>query len=239
MMLSLFDLLDGYQNNLFLEKPFVATRENALALQIINNFIASPINYLPPAMVLIGSEGSGKTHLLHHLFSNNILSNNAKSHFIDMNNFFIDGFSKNYLISDVANNFYIIENCQQFNIGNKQEKLLHLINFIIENRGFIVLSSNILPNFSLADLQSRIVNFCQANIDNPSAETAKILIANQMANRQIKINRNLLAQLEKYQDFTYRQINDLAKMLNFFCQEKKKMPNLQEFNNILQSQKQL
>lgn len=126
-----------------------------------------------PALILKGEKSSGKSHLL-QIFATKYdaqLWQNLADEKVNPTQVF------------QPNHFYIIEDIEDF----KDEKLLlNLINSAAENKAFLVLSAKKLPRFSLPDLNSRIRNIVNCEIENPDLESIKILLIERFSRLQIK-----------------------------------------------------
>jgi chromosomal replication initiation ATPase DnaA len=129
-----------------------------------NNGIYSSI------LLLYGEDGSGKTHLAHiwqRLTNAKLLS--IKDNF------------------ESAKESLILENIENI----EQEPLLHLINSANENKHYLLLTSNLSPvklNFSLPDLNSRILAIPSISITSPDQELMKVVLLKNLSDRQLKIH---------------------------------------------------
>ncbi len=131
------------------------------------------------SLILKAPEASGKTHLL------NIFAKKTAAEFLDKDK--ISGVNPADFFT--ANHFYILENFEEI---KDPELLLRLINSAVEAQAFLVLSTQEIPQFKLKDLASRLKNIHATEIKNPSHESLKLLLANQLSRKQIKLTRAVL-----------------------------------------------
>lgn len=155
--------------------------ENSAAFNFCEKFFAQKdfVTSQFQSLILKGAEASGKTHLL------NIFAKKTAAEFLDKDK--ISGVNPANFFT--ANRFYILENFEEI---KDPELLLSLINSAVEAQAFLVLSTQEIPQFKLKDLASRLKNIHATEIKNPSHESLKLLLANQLSRRQIKLTRAVL-----------------------------------------------
>ncbi len=192
----------------FTEKNFILTPENSSAFKFLEKFFNQE-DYSAtqfPIMIIKGEENSGKTHLL------NIFANKYQAEFIDK-----EILNDNNPLNIFANNkFFIVDDYSQI---KEEERILSLINSANEARVFLLLADDNQRKFNLKDLNSRLKNIFATEVKNPSHETMKILIANQLSIQQIKLSTDLLEDIISNTPRSYIEIDSIIKKINFLYNE--------------------
>jgi len=152
-----------------------------------------------PSLIISGQECCGKTHLV------SLFKNRNDTGF----------FSGKEINSDNFNQILIKKFCVIDDIDKIQqdEVLFNIINATKENKIFLLLTAQNLQNFKLRDLQSRLKNIIQIKIDSPSLQTIRVLFANFLARKQIKISNKKFENLVINLDRNYKSLVDLVKSL--------------------------
>ena len=155
------------------ESDFFVSSSNSNATKMIRRWQ----NWHMGKLLLVGPEASGKTHLV------NIWATMAKATVIEARN--LSGVN----IADVATKNVAIENCSAI-AGqiSLEESLLHLQNFAITQKKFLLLTSRVSPayaQFSLPDLASRMEATVLAIIKPPDDKLLAAVITKLFADRQI------------------------------------------------------
>ncbi len=195
-------------SNLYKKEDFLLTEENAKAFKALKvffdqkDFSVSQIAQI----ILKGEKASGKTHLLNNFAVKTNAEFLDKSDLLDVN--LVSIFSKN--------KFYILED---FNEISDENLLFHILNAANEANAFLVLSCNDSPNFKLKDLNSRLKNIPISEIDNLSEETAKQLLTNYLARKQIRLSAKFVSTTVQKVDRTYQSILDASKRVELAIQE--------------------
>lgn len=152
---------------------FFVSSSNSNAMEMIRQWQ----NWHGGKLLLVGPEGSGKTHLA------NIWATMAEATVIDADNLF-DADIPALAAKNVA-----IENCSAIaGQTGLEESLLHLHNFAIAQNRSLLLTSRVSParsQFSLPDLASRMEGMVAAAIKPPDDELLKAVITKLFADRQI------------------------------------------------------
>ena len=117
----------------FYEEDFIISYSNLEAYNAINH----SENWADKRLLLVGEAGSGKSHIAR------IFSHKANAVFINLPLDLTAMHKGNLILEDIHN------------IAD-QDSLFHIINFCKNNQTNLLLTASELPEFSLADLQSRI-----------------------------------------------------------------------------------
>lgn len=219
--------IDDFSGNLYKEEDFLPLPENSESSSFLSNFFKQN-DFLKaefPSLILKGDFCSGKSHLLHSFAQKNELIEFLDFSIISKNNL------SNYFIE---NHFYILENVNQI---KNEEFLFHLINLCVENKAFLIFSTQNNLHFKLKDLDSRIKNIITTEIKNPSLQSVKHLLENHLARRQIRITRPVLNFVSNNIKRNYKAIIDAAKLVEFYVREQGKKINIKEakilFSNLI------
>jgi chromosomal replication initiation ATPase DnaA len=194
-------------NNQEIDDELIICHSNLKIFQFIDQYrIKNTI--LPNIICLIGGKNSGKSsfiNLWQSQFNASDISNILTS---ELNNFI----NKNH--------FYYLDNlCQYLD----QEFLFHLINIIKEKEAFLLFSSSkklIDLNFDFKDLESRIKNIHQLEIDNPDDDLIKILLTKYFAKKQLKIDSKIIDYLSANIKRDFNNIFEIAKLIEDNCFKK-------------------
>lgn len=130
------------------------------------------------ALLIYGAAGSGKTHLA-TLFSDIILQ--AR----DLTQDFKPQFQKKI----------VVENLQDL---VDEEALLHIFNFIQEMGGDLLLTSRVIPQFNLPDLQSRMNMIPKAEIMMPDESVIRAVAHKAFEDRHILVDEVVLDYLSTH-----------------------------------------
>lgn len=154
------------------------------------------------ALILCGEAASGKSHLGH------IWQRKSHAHTIE---------AKTLADADIAsmgNQNWLVENIHH---ATDQEALLHLYNLTREQKQWLLLTSALpaqqLP-FTLPDLSSRLLSLPSAAIQPADDETVAALLRKQFADRQLKVEDDIIAYLLPRIDRSYIKINSLISGLD-------------------------
>ena len=130
------------------------------------------------ALLIYGASGSGKTHLA-TLFSDTIV----QAH--DLTQDFKPQFQKKM----------VVENLQDL---VDEEALFHLFNFVQEMGGDLLLTSRIIPQFNLPDLQSRMNMIPNAEIMMPDESVIRAVAHKAFEDRHILVDEAVLDYLSTH-----------------------------------------
>ncbi len=158
------------------------------------------------SLILKGEAASGKTHMLR------IFTQKFPVEFLKKEE--ISDFNLNYFFE--RNKFYILENVDEIMDENL---LFHLINCCLEGNAFLIFTTKNNLDFKLKDLVSRVKNFVKIEIENPSLESIKLLLANQFSRRQIKVSKAIIDSIANNINRNYEAIFSVVKKIDFFVQE--------------------
>ncbi len=202
-------------NNKFCADNFLLAEENKAARTFLEKFFqqTSPL----PSAILKGERASGKSHLL-HIFAKKFSATFLQQENFDNANFFHE------------KEFYILENINEI---TNEETLLHIINSAAEAKAFLILSATDITCFSLKDLVSRLKNIFTVEIKKPSTEFIKLLLAQGLAQRQLKISDEVIEFLSIRLRPSYSTLQDSLKMIEFSCHENKKSFTLTEARKLI------
>lgn len=198
----------NHNKDKFSEERFIKTAENSSAYKFLEKFFEQEDfeSTQFPALIIRGESGSGKTHLL------NIFAKKHHAEFIDKN--ILN--DNNPLNIFAKNKFFIVDD---FALIEQEERILALLNSAVEARIFLILSDNNQRKFLLKDLNSRLKNIFSSEIKNPSQETMKILISNQLSHHQIKISSDLIDEITFKAPRNYGSIDEIVKKIIFLQTE--------------------
>lgn len=189
----------------FTEKNFILTPENSSAYKFLEKFFnQDDFNSTQfPIMIIRGEKNCGKTHLL------NIFAKKYHAEFINK-----EVLNDNNPLNIFTNNkFFIVDDYSQI---IDEERILSLINSANEAHVFLLLADDNQRKFSLKDLNSRLKNIFATEIKNPSIETMKILISNQLSQQQIKLSGDIIDDIISNSTRSYLAIESVIKKINFF-----------------------
>ena len=154
------------------------------------------------ALVLWGEPGSGKSHLGH------IWQQKSDAQIIEAAE--LAGAD----ISAMGRQNWLVENLHQL---KDEEALLHLYNLTREHKQWLLLTSTLpaqqLP-LTLPDLTSRLLSLPSAGIQTADDETVAALLRKQLADRQLKVEDDIIAYLLPRIDRSYIKINNLISGLD-------------------------
>lgn len=173
--------------------------ENAGAKNFLEQFFAQKnfSNSQFSSCIIKGQSYSGKTYLL-KIF--------AKKYPL----IFLDSAK---IIEAKENHFYVFEDANRA----LDEDLLHLINEAIENKAFLILTTRDDLKFKLKDLNSRLKNIYKIEIKNPEADSIRMLLINEFANRQLKVADKIVDFIANNIERDFAKVFALVEMIDDFC----------------------
>jgi chromosomal replication initiation ATPase DnaA len=211
--------------NIFYNKNFVITSENADCEQRLAIFLQQKTNYKSNLLIIKGPAQSGKTHLISHLIEKISIKNFEYVDFAMVDEYNIGSFF-------IKNHFYIVENYHRI---TNYTLLLHFINMANEVGAFLIFTANGNFNSLLPDLQSRLVSATNCEIAELSPFSAKLILINEMAFEQLKINQFVINFIINKTNINYQKLADIIKFIKYFYQENSRAPKLEDIKNIIKS----
>ena len=145
-----------------------------------------------PAVLIYGPAGSGKTHLV-HLFT---------EHVIDAKGLTLEG--RPSFQQKVA-----VENVDQ--LAN-EEAFLHLFNFMKELGGHLLLTAQTVPQFSLADLASRMALIPKVEIAMPDEQVIQMVAKKAFEDRHIVVEEAVLSYLSTHLTRSFPLLQQVIEM---------------------------
>lgn len=202
MKYSRQQLLGIELKNSFKPEEFVTSVANLTAHNAILNYEKWPNR----SLLLIGEEGSGKTHLC-SIWQQK--SNAVKLYEED----------ESFLVCNAYG--FIFENIEKC---KNEHFVFHLINFCKENGIYLLMTAEYLPSFKIKDLASRISSMLKIEIRQPDEDLLKALIYKRFSEMQIKVEPEVI-------DYLLNQINRNYSFVKKFTHEINKL-SLQEKRSI-------
>ena len=151
------------------------------------------------ALLIYGPSGSGKTHLA-ALFSDAVVQ--AR----DLNLDFKPQFQKKM----------VVENLQDL---ADEEALLHLFNFVQEMGGDLLLTSRLMPQFKLPDLQSRMNMIAKAEIMMPDESVVRAVAHKAFEDRHILVDGVVLDYLSNHLTRSFSLLQKVVERADKFSLE--------------------
>lgn len=182
------------------ESDFVLSKSNDEAYHWIHQWPQWPAHCL----IIYGTKGCGKTHLAH------IWTQKTSAKLLDKKQW------QNFNLEDWNNNPcpLVLENIDE-NID--QEHLLHLYNFVKEQRQFLLLTAETLPKtwgLILADLSSRLNATPSVAIHPPDDELLKAIMIKLFADQQITLQTNVVDFLLPRIERSFENVKNIAQKIN-------------------------
>jgi chromosomal replication initiation ATPase DnaA len=175
----------------FYEEDFIISYSNLEAYNAINH----SENWADKRLLLVGEAGSGKSHIAR------IFSHKANAVFINLPLDLTAMHKGNLILEDIHN------------IAD-QDSLFHIINFCKNNQTNLLLTASELPEFSLADLQSRINATAKVFIKPPDEILFRAILHKQFFQRQINLDKEILDYLSVRLTRGYTAIKEFVAMVD-------------------------
>lgn len=187
-----------------IDNELIICHSNLRIFQFLDQY-KNKKDFLPNVICLIGGKNSGKTSFL-KLWQDSFNAHNIASENISKLNEIIQ-----------KNHFYFLDDiCQNQN----PDFLFHLINIIAEKSAFLLMSSSqklANLNWQLADLNSRIKNIHQLEIENPDDDLVKILLTKYFAKKQLKIDAKIIDYLSRNIQRDFNDIFKISQLIEQHC----------------------
>ncbi|MDG1859397.1 MAG: DnaA/Hda family protein [Emcibacteraceae bacterium] len=194
---------------------FLRSSSNEEAVAWVEHWPNWPASH---CLILYGPEGCGKTHLS-HVWKN--VSGAEVLSIKDLNSF-------DY--TNAENFVFIVEDVMD-DLSQKQtqEDLLHLYNWVLEQGGYLLLTSRRHPknwNLTLADLSSRMLAAGAVKIKEPDDQLLQAVIVKQCADRQIKLSEKILNYIIKNTERSFSEVGNLIHAIDRISLSEKKKVSL-------------
>lgn len=169
-------------------EDFLVAPCNFEAIAWIDKFPAWPFH----AILIQGPAGCGKTHLgsifSQHIFQATDLPDWQQTPVFDK---------------------IVIENIDQITTRSQEEALFHWYNLILEKGAYVLFSARQNPQFSLADLQSRINAVPHVKINMPDDDLIFALLFKGFGERQITVEPSVLSYIVHHTKRSFADIQNL------------------------------
>lgn len=170
---------DFQSNTNFLREDFILSEANRSIFSYINQWPDWGTQRFSRLLYLHGPKGAGKTHLAH------IWQQRTQASFVTDIPLYND-----------ASGCYILENAGS--IPLHEETLLHFINAIVENNGFLLITSQLAPAqlpLHLPDLTSRLKALPALGLSAPDDALLHAVLAKHFFDRQLRIEPEVVSYL--------------------------------------------
>ncbi|MES2677761.1 MAG: DnaA/Hda family protein [Pseudomonadota bacterium] len=195
----------------YLAEDFVVSPCNEAAFEFIQNYDLQNES-APKTFAILAPKLAGKSYLA------NIWSKKVEAEFLhltDLKNVNLIKFIK-------AKKFYIIEDIDEI---KNPELLLQIFNLIQEKLGYLLITSSVnlsLVGLKIKDLNSRLKNVFQLEIERPDDELIKMLLTKNFAAKQLKVEGRVIDFLTQNLNRDFASIYDIVRLLEFYSLEKKR-----------------
>jgi chromosomal replication initiation ATPase DnaA len=211
-----------FQDN-YLTDDFLTASANLAAFNFVTDFdIHNPD--LPKIFAVCGAEASGKTHLAH------IWQRKTAANFFDAKK--LENLN---LINHIKpSRAYIIEDIDKI---SNQAILLHIFNIAASKGAYLMITSGIelgQIKYQFADLASRLKNIFCLQIKNPDDELIKILLMKNFSALQLAVKEPVINYLAGKIERSFMAIEQVTKLLKFYCFEEKREITIPLANKVLE-----
>jgi chromosomal replication initiation ATPase DnaA len=164
---------------------FLPGASNEAALATIDRWPDWPAR----ALVLVGPEGSGKSHLA------SIWAEQSGARFLSARALELAD-----LPSQLATGALVLEDCAHDQTGNDfdERALFHLLNLVREQEGWLLITARTQPTtwtIALPDLASRLRAVSAVSLSAPDDGLLRAVLVKQFADRQLDVDEPLVAYL--------------------------------------------
>ncbi len=196
------------------EDSFIVSSFNHMAVKTLE---AYPNKWNRNTLIIYGSNGSGKTHLLRSLVMKH------QPYFMS----FDHNYAGNYMQMIGENELIIIENIHDVfkNSNLTEEDLFHILNYILEKNKHIILTANkpVLEwGLALPDLLSRLNSSAIVKIDNPPDEILLQIFSKQLSDMGLFLTPRLLEYVSVRMDMSFLCVQKLSSEINTLCTTQQK-----------------
>jgi len=164
---------------------FIVAPCNREAVSWVDKWPAWPT----PAVLICGEKGSGKTHL-GSIFSE------YKIEAADLTDDFMPFFQKKIVVENLEN-------------LASEEALFHLLNFVRDLGGYLLLTATQVPDFKLKDLKTRIQALPKAIIGLPDEAFIRDVLAQIFSARQVAVDETVLSYAVTHMPRSFGAIQNL------------------------------
>jgi len=203
-------------------EDFLVNVKNEAAVDFIDNFYKEPIKI----GILIGPEGSGKTHLV------NVLCKSLEG----IKWSFLSSENKDIYDTFKINDVIIIEDINIYNSKQKEEFLLHSINLSKELNKALLLTSSLKVsklNFKTLDLVSRLEAMRTAFIEEPDDMLMEALIIKLFNDRQLLVKPNTINFLMQRIERSYLGVSEIIELIDKVSLAQKKSVTIKLIKDLI------
>lgn len=210
-------ILDDYNPH-----DFVVLDEHKDAHDLLEKFCSQESYDLAklPALILLGEEFSGKTHLL-NIFANKFgfeIFSSKEVREVEPISLF------------TGQKILAIDDADELKDDNL---LFHIYNLALENKVFLLLSMKNTEVFKLKDLVSRLRNILRTQIKDPDIDLIKILLSKGFSKKQLKIDAKIIDYLALNIERKYSKIEKIINKIEKFAFENKKKISLVDVKKMV------
>ncbi|MFT6105932.1 MAG: chromosomal replication initiation ATPase DnaA [Rickettsiales bacterium] len=195
----------------YLSADFLKSDCNKSAFDFVVNF--DPKNQsFPEIFAIKAPKFAGKSHLA------NIWGKKHKAEFLDLK----DLENTNLIKIIKAKSFYIIENIDEI---KNQELLLQVFNLAQEKSSYLMMTSKsdlFSLGYAINDLNSRLKNVFQLNIEKPDDDLIKMLLIKNFSTKQLQVDNKVIDFLAKNLKRDFATVFDVVRLLEFYSLERKR-----------------
>jgi chromosomal replication initiation ATPase DnaA len=207
----------------YIEEDYIISNSNQQAFTMIKSWPNWGEGIYARILYLFGHKSSGKTHL------SNIWQHDSKAHILN----------PNIISLEVLKNYeaFIIEDLENYPVS--EDKILHIFNMILEMDKYLLITSGSPPadlKIKLPDLQSRLNAVNLVNIKEADDELLQSLLIKLFAQRQLKINLNVINYIITHSDRSLNYLNNLVREIDKYSISLKKPANIKMIKQILSDQ---
>ncbi|MBN8828328.1 MAG: hypothetical protein J0H68_06445 [Sphingobacteriia bacterium] len=183
------------------DSGFLKSECNSFACKFVESWPSILTNYY--ITILTGEKKCGKTTLL-HLWQNKNKAFEIKP---------IKHLDK--IIQSLENNkYFIIDDI--FRWSKLQEQLLHIINYVVNNKKHLLITNNYTnfnEIFNLTDLASRLSSFNVIKIESVDSSLAKQLLMKNFIQYQIRLKKEFIDFIIDNYELSYSLIEEISKKI--------------------------